>query len=226
MIRKIRLILADAHTLVRKGFISLLKKDPKISITAEAENGRELLDLLKIHDTDIILLDLEMPVMNGDEAMSIIRVRYPHLKIIILSSHYNQMLVSEYMRKGASAFLSKKITPDTLLDAVYSVFEHGRYFDFESSTAILNSLQNESAPQGMERKCLSIRETETLKLLCDHKTAKEIAHFLNITERTVIFHRQNIYKKTNCKRVTELIMFAIDQGIICTSQRGQIRKAG
>jgi DNA-binding CsgD family transcriptional regulator len=82
----------------------------------------------------------------------------------------------------------------------------------------LNSLQNETASYGIDRKCLSSRELETLKLLCSHKTAKEIARFLNIAETTVIFHRQNIYKKTNCKRLTELIMFAIDQGIICTNR--------
>lgn len=218
MSRKIRIALADDHILVRKGFISLLKEDSRISITGDADNGRQLLDLLKYNDTDIILLDLDMPVMNGDEAMSIILARYPHLKIIILSSHYNQTTVADYMRKGASAYLSKFIHPDTLLDAVYSVFENGRYFDFESANAILNRLQNESAPNGLTRKCLSARETEILKLLCEHKTTKEIAGFLKITERTVTFHRQNLYKKTNCKRVTQLITFVKDQGIINFNQ--------
>jgi DNA-binding NarL/FixJ family response regulator len=223
MSRKIKIILADDHTLVRKGFISLLKKDPKISITGEAENGRELLDLLKFSDTDIILLDLDMPVMNGAEAMSVIQGRYPHLKVIILSSHCCQTSVAEYMKKGASAYLSKKIHPDTLLDAIYSVFENGRYFDFESSNAILNSLQNESISIKLTRKCLSARETEILKLLCDHKTSKEIASLLNVTERTIIFHRQNLYKKTNCKRLTELIMYAMDQGLIRINQNHQVK---
>lgn len=215
MPKKIKLIIAEDHEMIRKCLAFFLKNDSRVHVVGEAENGRELLELLKKTEPDIVLLDLDMPVMNGEEAFKRICLRFPSVKVIIISMHYNNALISEFISKGAAAYLFKNAKPEILLEAIYTVYDKGRYYDHETSDAMLAGLKKEkSIPVAFDKLALTSREIEVLKLLCQDKTSKEIGKDLNIEARTVEFHRRNIYRKTKCKKTGGLVLYAVRSGII------------
>jgi len=215
MTKKVKIVIADDHELIRKGYISFLSEDPKISVIGEAENGNRLIELLKIKIPDIILLDLEMPVMNGEEALNIISKRFPEIKVIILSMHFGDALISYYMSKGARAFLSKNCNIETVFDAIHSVNTLGHYFSNSTSKALLNGMvKGQQSHSFTDKYTLTDRETEIVKQLCLGKTNKEIGSCLSISARTVDFHRRNIYEKTKCKNSCDLAVYAVKNAII------------
>jgi DNA-binding NarL/FixJ family response regulator len=211
----IKLIIAEDQELMRKSFIALLKEDQDFEIIAEASNGKELLEILKHTTPDVVLLDIEMPVMNGREALEIINKRFPDVKVIMLSMHAGPHFISELMARGARAFLPKNCDPDALFEAIHTVSSEGYYFDKSISEAMLRGLQREKSINPLlEELSLSDRETEILKEICEGKTNRQIAEALNISIGTVDFHRGNIYKKTRSKNLVELLKYAIKNGII------------
>lgn len=200
---------------MRKSFIALLKEDESFEIIGEGSNGKELLDLLKSNLPDIVLLDIEMPVMNGVEALEIINKRFPELKVIMLSMHAGPAFISELMARGARAFLPKNCDAETFFEAIHVVHSEGYYFDKSVSQAMLRGLQREKAINPLlDELSLSDREIEILKEICDGKTNKQIADQLKISASTVDFHRGNIYKKTKSKNITDLLKYSIKNGII------------
>jgi DNA-binding NarL/FixJ family response regulator len=211
--RKIKILIADDHELLRKGCASLLRKDSGISVVGEAENGKEVLEILKQTPVDVILMDLEMPIMDGNEAMTKIKILYPQIKIIMISAHYNDTLVTDYISRGASAYLYKNINTEKLLDAVYSVFEKGQYFDYFTANAMLTGLKN-SKSGSLPGNQLSEREKEVLSLVCKDYTNSEIGERLHLSARTIAFHRKNITRKTSCKRTAQLVLYAIKIGLL------------
>lgn len=200
---------------MRKSFIALLKEDPALEIVGEASNGKELLELLKSTETDIVLLDIEMPIMNGVEALEVINKRFAEIKVVMLSMHAGAVFVSELMARGARAYLPKNCDADTFFEALHIVHNEGYYFDKSVSQAMLRGLQREKAINPLlDELSLSDREVEILKEICDGKTNKQIAELLKISASTVDFHRGNIYKKTKSKNITDLLKYAIKNGII------------
>jgi len=215
MSQKIKVAVAEDHELVRKGYISLLSEDPTITITGEASNGKELLELLKRSEPDVVLLDLEMPVMNGQETLEIINKRFPNTRTIIISMHFEEMLISEYIIRGARGYLPKNCNIETLVDAIYTVQSDGYYFNKRISMAIVSRLLREkSINPVLDELALTERETEILKQICEDRTNKQIADSLRITVRTVDFHRGNIYKKTKSSTVAGLVMYAVRNGLV------------
>jgi DNA-binding NarL/FixJ family response regulator len=211
----IKIIVVEDQELMRKSFIALLKEDKHFEVIAEAANGKELLELLKQTTPDIVLLDIEMPVMNGKEALEIINKRFPEVKVIMLSMHAGINFISELMARGARAFIPKDCDPDSLFEAIHTVHSEGYYFDKSISEAVLRGLQREKSINPiLEALSLSDREVEILKELCEGKTNKQIAASLKISVSTVDFHRGNVYKKTNSKNIIDLIKYAIKYGLI------------
>jgi len=221
MSKRIKLVIVDDHEVVRKSFISLLKEDPNILIVGEAENGKHLLELLKQGcEPDIILLDLEMPVMSGDKVLPILMQRFEGIGVIILSQHYSESLVSEFLSKGVRGYLAKNCKVEDLFDAIYDVKNDGHYFNKKTAAAMLTGLKKEKALFTVyDKASMSDREIEILKLLCDGKTNKEMGKSVSLTPRTIDFHRQNIYKKTKCKTTAELVKYAIKNGIVSIDQQ-------
>jgi two-component system, NarL family, response regulator DegU len=213
--RKIRLVLADDQELIRKSFISLLKEDPQFEIVGEAANGKELLDLLKQTETDIVLLDIEMPVMNGMEALEVICKRFPQVKVIMLSMHAGTVFISEMMARGARAYVTKSCDAEALFEAIHTVSTDGYFFDKSVSEAMLKGLQREKAINPVfDELSLSDREIDVLKEICNGMSNKEISDRLKITASTVDYHRSNIYKKTKSKNILDLLKYAIKNGIV------------
>jgi DNA-binding NarL/FixJ family response regulator len=215
MQKTVKVILCDDHDIVREGLISMLKTDPKIKVIGEVGNGKILLELIKKNKPDIVLLDVEMPVMGGEEALSVITRRFPDVKVIVLSMHYSNALVTDFLSKGAAAYLPKNVNAKTLLKAIYSVQETGEYLDSECAQALLHTLKREKNLQASSSKAsLSQREEEITRLIILGKKSKEIGNELYISTRTVTFHRENISKKIRAKSVTDLVIYAIKNGIL------------
>lgn len=213
--KKIQIMMADDHRLVRKALKYFLEDHPKFNVIGEAANGKELLDQLKGNTPDLVLLDVEMPVMNGRETLEILLRRFPETKVIMLSMHNDLTYMAEFIAMGARAYIAKDSDEEVFIQAILSVHRNGHYFDETSSIAMLRGLQSEKSINPlMNELALSRRETEILKELCHGKTNKEIAEICNITLTTVNFHRTNIYKKTKSHNITDLIRYSIKNGMI------------
>lgn len=212
-LKEITIVLAEDQKLMREGIKSLLEDEVHLKVIGEAENGRELLDLLKQTQPDIILLDIDMPVMGGKEALEVISKRYPKIKVIMLSMHNDEYIISACMTMGARSYLAKGCDADILIETIEAVNRNGRHFNDSVSKAMLTNLKHEKSIQH-ENVILTPREIEILKALCDGKTNQEIANELHISENTVHFHRTNVYHKTKSQNISDVIKYAIKNGII------------
>lgn len=213
--RPIRIIFAEDHVSVRQGYVSLLKEVKDFAVIGEAGNGKELLSLLEYHIPDVIVLDLEMPGMNGLEALEIVKKRYTEIRIVFFSMHYSPGLVSECLLRGASAFLPKSCAIEELSDTIHKVVNEGYCTTREVSLSLVSSLHHEKKLDDiLKQLALSEREIEVLKLICVPMSNKEIAEKLGISVNTVDFHRKNIYRKTDTSSIVALIKYAIRQGVI------------
>lgn len=207
--------MTEDQELMRKSFIALLKQNSAFEVVAEASNGKELLEILKHNLPDIVLLDIEMPLMNGKEALEIIVRRFPGLKVIMLSMHAGPTFIAELMARGARAFLPKGCDPASLFTAIHTVYSEGYYFDKTISEAMLRGLQKEKSINPiLDELALSEREVKILKEICDGKTNKDIAEGLCVSVSTIDFHRANIYKKTCSHNITDLLKYAIKNGFV------------
>ena len=208
MAGKIKIMIADDHALFRKGIISLIEEDQEMNVIGEASNGRELLTHMKVEEPNVVLLDLDMPVMDGNETLLLIRKEYPNVKVIIISIHFSYELTLDLMRKGASACLPKECDPEILWEAINTVGTEKYYY---STSTVEKSTEY---PHYFDKSTLSEREIEVIKLICEGKTNKEKANILKITTYTVDFHRKNIYRKTGQHNPASLTLFAVWLGLI------------
>jgi DNA-binding NarL/FixJ family response regulator len=210
---QIRVVIADDHTIVRDGYASILKKDASMKVVAQAANGKELLDILKRIEVDVVILDIAMPVMNGDEALEIITRRFPTVKVIMMSMYFSDALVNEFLGRGACAYLPKDVGSDALLRALHSVAETGHYADAQTYSAMYKGLRRTQSSMYAQKHMLTEQEENILKVICQGKRAKEISVMLKIAPTTVNFHKKNITKKTKIKSIAGLVVYAIQKGI-------------
>ena len=208
MTKPIHLAIVDDHLVLRQGLIALLKEYDNLNIIFDVSNGKELLAELKTNKPDIILLDIEMPIMNGKEALEKIQLKYPKIKVIIMSMYFNDDYIVEFIKNGACAFLPKNFDIEKIVDAIQSVYELGYYYDNKVSAAMAAILKNapvkEDLVPGTE---FTAREIEILKLIYTKKSNNEIAEELCVSVRTVEGHRYRISKKTKTNNPMELIEY-------------------
>jgi len=215
MKRKIKIAMADDHVMVRQGLATLLMAEDDLQIVSQSNNGQELLDSLKVQPADLIILDIEMPVMDGMQTLQVLNKKYPEIKVIMLSMHFDDLHISEFISAGARGFLSKNSDVEVVLDAIYSVVEQGYYFNDKVSKALLSSLmKSKKINPVFNKEPLTQREIDVLKLICQEKTNQEIAEELFLSVRTVEGHRTNIAQKTNSRNIAGLVIYAIKNGII------------
>jgi DNA-binding NarL/FixJ family response regulator len=213
MDKLIKLFIVDDHEIFRNGLKMVLNKLKYISIVGEASNGQEFLDMLPGIDADVVLLDIEMPVMNGiDAARHAIKI-HPNLKIIALTMFNDEDYIQSMMDAGAKGFLIKNINKDTLDKAVQMVAMGGNYyseelFDFFTRRV---SKDEKSATSNLH---LTNREKEILQLLVEGLSNKEIADRLFVSERTIVGHKTNLLAKTNCRNTVNLLAFAIKNKLV------------
>ena len=211
----IKLALADDQNLFRKGMSMLLRELDGMEVTLECANGKDLLKAIAVVPVDIVLLDLEMPVMDGVETMKRMRTDHPDVKVLVLSMHSEEKFIVHLMELGANGYLLKTAEATEVENAIRSVAESGYYFSDMVSQVMLQGLvkKDKVRPYFNVIDPLSEREIEVLKLICAEKTTPEIAEQLFLSPRTVEGHRNNILLKTGARNVAGLVVFAMTNGI-------------
>jgi DNA-binding NarL/FixJ family response regulator len=211
---KIKIMIADDHLAVMQSIITRLNDENNIIVTGQATNGKQLIDLIAKDEPDIALVDLEMPIMTGAEAVRIIASAHPKVRPIMLSGYYSEYFISELVKMGACAYLAKNFDIDEVILTINKVYQDGYYFNKKVAKLVVSEQEKKTFENIIKQISLTEREVEVLTLVCKEKSNKEIALQLNITYDTVDFHRKNIYKKTNSSNVVGLVKYAIKSGIV------------
>lgn len=209
---KIRVALADDHQLFRNGLRILLGAYPDLEVIAEASNGIELLRVLEHCESDIVLMDINMPEMDGIEATAKIAVSCPDIKVIALSMYGEEEYYYRMVEAGAKGFILKDSDISEVRDAIIAVNKGGNYFSQELLYHVIRRIKNRE--QEVKSSNLSKREKEILMKICEGLSNHEIADALFISKRTVDKHRANLLAKTNSKNTASLILYAIKNRLI------------
>ncbi len=205
----IRIAIADDHTMFREGLASLLTQSDSIDVVALANNGKELLELLKSTSVDVLLLDIEMPEMNGFETIQEIKRLSIEPKILVLTMHSSPQFIKNIFMAGAHGYLPKDAGKKKLLEAVDTVHRTSCYHSPETMQIIMDNLREDVHSTG-----ISPREKEVIRLIADAYTTQEIAEKLYLSKHTVESHRKNILLKLGLKNSAGLVKYAIHKGLI------------
>lgn len=212
----IRILLADDHTVVRKGLRLLLDSQPGFQVVAEASNGREAVAQAHEHAPDVVVMDVAMPVLNGIEAARQISAKLPETAIVILSMHSDEGYVLRALNAGARAYLLKDSAEHDLIGAIKAVCEGKTFFSPVIGKIMMEDYMLRMRERQVEDsyELLTTREREILQLLAEAKSNKEVANILHLSLYTVETHRANILQKLNLHSGPELILYAIRKGVI------------
>lgn len=211
----IRIAIADDHELVRAGIAMILKENADFVIVQQAENGKQLLDGIKDARPDVVLLDLEMPVVSGREALIEIRKANPDIRVLMLTMHNNNAFIVQMMELGANGYLVKNTDPDEVVRAIYKVVESEFYFSDLVSMAMLQGISNPEASPGFmsSEHGLTEREIDVLRLICKELTTLEISEELFLSPKTIEGYRKALIDKTGARNMAGLVLFAIRNGL-------------
>ena len=214
--KPVRILLADDHTVVRKGLRLLLESVPEFQVIADAANGRDAVSLAEQHRPDVVVIDVAMPILNGIEAARQITAKLPATAIVFLSMHGDESYVLRALRAGARAYLLKDSAEYDLIQAVKAVSEGKAFFSPAISKMLVEDYMRQMQERGVEDsfELLTTREREVLQLLAEGKNNKDVAALLNLSLYTVETHRSNIFQKLNLHSQAELILYAIRKGVI------------
>jgi DNA-binding NarL/FixJ family response regulator len=211
--KKIKILVADDHPVVRKGLQSCLAKQDRLKIVGEASDGDEALKKTRDLSPDVVLMDISMPGMNGLAVTEVLRKESPAVKVLVLSVHNNRDYIFRIIQAGAHGFISKEAPPDELLRAIESVYAGEPFFSPEIAKAALNQLVTSGGKKDPFAQ-LTSREREVLVLIAEGQSNKEIANKLGIGVRTIETHRERIMRRLDIHSVAGLTKFAIANGMI------------
>lgn len=214
--KKIRILLADDHKLMRSGLRLLIEQQPDLTVVGEAADGREAVALAKSLRPDVAVVDISMPNLNGIEAAHQITQSHAELAVIVLSMHPDESYVLRALKAGAKGYLLKDSAESDLITAVRAVARGKSFFSPAVSKVLLDDYIRKLKRSGAEDAydLLTPREREVLQLVAEGKSNKEVANLLNLSVYTVETHRSNIMQKLNLKGVPELTLYAVRKGII------------
>jgi two-component system nitrate/nitrite response regulator NarL len=213
MNEQIRVLVVDDHPIVRRGIVMCMSLQERILVVGEAADGREAMEKIRVLKPDVVLMDIDMPQMNGMAATDLLRREQPSIKVIILSMYSNTDYVMRIIECGARGFVLKEASPSELVQAIESVHAGQTHFSPDVARVALNQVvrgSGESTPLSR----LTNREREVLVQIADGLSNKEIAHQLSIGVRTVETHRERIMRKLDIHSVAGLTRFAISQGMV------------
>ncbi len=210
---KIRILLADDHTLIRRGVRALLASEPDMDVVAEAATGRSAVEMARRHDPDVVIMDIAMPDLNGIVAASQIVQELEGVRVLALSMHPGAKVVSEMLRAGASGYLVKSCALEELVVAVRTVRSGRTYLSPEIAGAVVDGFVKKASDGLSGGNALSDREREVLQLVAEGKSSKEIASIIHVSVKTVEAHRQHIMDKLGIRTVAELTKYAIREGL-------------
>jgi DNA-binding NarL/FixJ family response regulator len=213
---RLRLLLADDHTLVRQGFRKILEERPEWRVIAEAADGRSAVHQALELKPDVAVLDIGMPLLNGIEATRQIIRRSPHAGVLILSMHADEAYITQALRAGARGYLLKDSAGTQLIDAVAAVAAGKSFFSPAAAKVMLDDYLRRLADKGITDRydSLSEREREVFQLVAEGHSNKEIAQLLSVSPNTVETHRTHILEKLDVHNTAELVLYAVRHGII------------
>lgn len=216
MSQKVRIVIAEDHTILREGLRSLLSSDPNFEIIREAEDGREAIRCVEKFKPDLILMDLSMPRMNGMEAISEIKKRFKETKILVLTVHKTEEYILATLKAGADGYILKDSTHAELMMAVKNVLSGKQYISPGISEKVIEGyLEGRKTLKARTAwETLTQREREILKLIAEGYKNKEIADDLCISVKTVEKHRANLMEKLDLHNVQALTTYAIEKGLV------------
>jgi DNA-binding NarL/FixJ family response regulator len=214
----IKVLIADDHVLYRAGVKTALSTKNDIKVIAEADNGMHLLNMLKIIKPDVILLDIQMPVMDGIGALPEIKKNWPHIKVIMLTMMDDHSMITRLMELGANSYLSKTSDSEIIYEAIKTCYEQEYYFNTLTNKALLTNLKirNTITPQKIVQMEANLNDKDILilKLMCEEKSTKEIADIVDLSPRTVEAIRDKLKVKTGAKSTAGLIMYAVKNNLL------------
>lgn len=208
-----RIILADDHPILRAGVKVLIEGRPGFKVIGEVSNGRELLDLVAKESCDMVILDLNMPLMNGIEALEFLQLHYPRISVLVLTTHKEKPFLKRALSRGAKGYLLKEETHDKLISAIMDIRQGKKAISPEMTSLIVEDFSTDlTSPLSAD--LLTVREKEILNLTANGLTSKEIGERLDISARTVEAHRANIREKLGLATQSELIKYAMDHNLM------------
>ena len=212
--RKIKVCLVDDHKLLRKGMVELIDGFNEYQVIGECNNGKEFVSLLKsIESPDIVLLDINMPEMDGHETAIWLNKEYPLIKVIALSMYDDEKSIIRMIKAGARGYVLKDAEPAELRKAFDQVVSKGYYYSDLVSGVLVQSLHHDE-PGNQKKISINDRETEFLKLACTELTYKEIADRMCLAPRTIDGYREALFEKLNVKSRVGLVMYAVKKGVV------------
>lgn len=216
---RVKILIADDHQLIIDTLTLLLKDAPDMDVLEEANNGAEVLQILQRRKVDLVLMDIEMPELDGIEATMQIRAKYPDVKVMALSGTKEKKTITKMLDAGASGFVLKNCTKDELISAIRKIARGSKYFSSDVSEALMDIMTESKEKQKsvtaiIQRDQLTPREIEIIKLLAEGMSSPDIAKKLFRSSRTIDTHRTNIMKKIGVHNIAGLIKYAIQNGII------------
>jgi two-component system nitrate/nitrite response regulator NarL len=219
---RIRVLLADDHPVVRWGLSCFMASRPGLVVVGEAVNGLEAVRKAKELLPDVVVMDIDMPELNGIEATELLRQENPSTKVILLSMHPCSTQLPRILRSGARGFLLKNARPDDILAAIGKVAEGGTCFSQDIAQQALGHLA-QSLERELEIKALSDREREVLVGIAEGLSNKQLAARLGISARTIETHRGHIMQKLNIRSIAGLTRFAVSQGLVIVERAERLK---
>lgn len=216
MLTKYRVLIVEDHTLLRAGLRALLSLDATLDIVGEADNGRDALHLVGQLRPHVILTDISMPGMNGIEAISDIKRRFPEIKILVITIHKTDEYIHEALRAGADGYILKDATHDELRIAIRSILNGKTYLSPDISAKVIHGFLGQSKGEAATSPWdqLTHREREVLKLVAEGHPNRYIADFLCLSVKTVEKHRSNLMRKLDLHNASMLTAYAIERGLV------------
>lgn len=212
----VRVILADDHTIVRKGLRVLLEESGFIDVVAEAEDGHEILNMVDQHSPDVVVMDITMPHLNGLEATRRIKANNPDIKVVVLTMHLSEEYVLQSLRAGAHGYVVKQSAPRDLVLAIQQAVDDQYYVSALMDSQDLDELvkRSRSKPADERYNSLTKREREVLQLIAEGNDIGRIALLLSISEKTVRTHRGHLMDKLDLHNPASLTRYALERGIV------------
>lgn len=216
MKKEIKVFIADDHTLFRKAMVSLIQTFNRVSVVKDAENGKELLNLMKYESPNVALIDLQMPVLDGADTCEQILTKYATTKLIVLTMHDSEKYILHMIEMGVHGFLLKNSEPDELERAIYSVYDNDFYHNDLVSSALRKNVREKFTANRPDfaKPALSDREKEVLIMICRELTIREIAERLSLSENTIRNHRVSIMEKAQARNTVGMVKYAYEIGLI------------
>jgi two-component system invasion response regulator UvrY len=208
----IKILIADDHAIVRRGLRQILADTPDVALVGEAQNAQQVLDLARVQDWDVVVLDISMPGRGGLEVLKELKREYPKLPVLILSMHPEDQYAVRALKAGAAGYLTKESAPEDLLTAIRKALQGGKFVSAALAEKLAAHLATDADQLPHER--LSDREYQVLRLIASGKTVGEIAEELALSVKTISTYRARMLEKMSLKSNAELIHYAVQQGLV------------